>query len=83
METTLRFDDELHRAAKAEAARRGMSLSSLIEHALRETIGKVPATGTEQLAEIQEREQLLDSLLKSSQHFRIGPRPTREEMNER
>ena len=33
--------------------------------------------------EIAERNRLMDSLLQASSHFRVGPKPTREEMNER
>ncbi len=34
MQTTLRLDDRLYRAAKAEAAREGISLTRLVEDAL-------------------------------------------------
>ena len=35
MQTTLRIDDELYRRAKTEAVRQGMSLTKLIEEAIR------------------------------------------------
>lgn len=35
MQTTLRIDDDLHRRAKMEAARRGVTLTQLIEEGLR------------------------------------------------
>jgi hypothetical protein len=35
MQTTLRLDDELHRRAKMEAARRGITLTQLVEEGLR------------------------------------------------
>ena len=33
--------------------------------------------------EIADRDQLMDSLLHVTTHFRVGTKPTREEMNER
>lgn len=36
VKTTLRIDDELHRRAKAEAVKQGMSWTQLVEKALRE-----------------------------------------------
>ena len=38
MKTSLRIDDELHRRATAEALKQGMSLSQLVERALRELL---------------------------------------------
>jgi hypothetical protein len=35
MQTTLRIDDELYRRAKTEAVKQGMSLTKLIEEAIR------------------------------------------------
>lgn len=35
MQTTLRLDDDLHRRAKMEAARRGITLTRLVEEGLR------------------------------------------------
>ncbi|WP_102125867.1 toxin-antitoxin system HicB family antitoxin [Deinococcus planocerae] len=35
MQTTLRLDDDLHRRAKMEAARRGITLTQLVEEGLR------------------------------------------------
>jgi hypothetical protein len=45
VQTTLRFDETLMRRAKAEAARKGMSLTRYIEEALRERLrgGSGPA----------------------------------------
>lgn len=34
-------------------------------------------------APTDDRDQLMDSLLRDSSHFRVGRKPTREEMNER
>jgi hypothetical protein len=39
---TLRIDDELHRRAKAEAVKQGMSLTHLVEKALRELLDPPP-----------------------------------------
>ncbi|MGH2539917.1 MAG: YlcI/YnfO family protein [Actinomycetota bacterium] len=38
MRTTIRIDDSLYRAAKAQAARSGRSVSDLIEDAVREAL---------------------------------------------
>jgi hypothetical protein len=40
MQTTLRLDDELFRKAKAEAAAQGISLTKLVEEAIRERLDK-------------------------------------------
>jgi hypothetical protein len=40
MQTTLRLDDELFREAKARAAAKGISLTKLVEGALREHLEK-------------------------------------------
>ena len=38
MQTTLRLDDDLYRRAKAAAAEQGMSLTRLVEEAIRERL---------------------------------------------
>jgi hypothetical protein len=43
MRTIIRLDDELHRRAKAYAARRGLTLTALIEEALRIRLQTAPA----------------------------------------
>jgi len=83
MQTTLRIDDELHRAAKAEAARQGITLTSFIEEALREKVRQQSKDAQKRQKEVQERDRLMERLLKATTHFRVGPRPTREEMNAR
>lgn len=40
MQTTLRIDDELYRRAKTEAVKQGMSLTKLIEEAIRELLDR-------------------------------------------
>jgi len=40
MQTTLRIDDELYRRAKAEAAEQGMSMTKLVEEAIREHLDR-------------------------------------------
>jgi hypothetical protein len=42
MQTTLRLDDRLYRAAKAEAAREGISLTRLVEDALAQRLRQPP-----------------------------------------
>jgi len=81
MQTTLRIDDEVYRDAKVQAAREGATLTRFIEEALRERIAR-SATAVAS-AEVKERDRLMEALLKRTVHFRVGRRPTREEMNER
>ncbi len=81
MQTNLRIDDEIFREAKATAARRGMTLTRFIEEALAACIqGNVSGVARE---EVEERNNMMESLLQATAHFRIGARPSREEMNER
>lgn len=75
MQTTLRIDDQVYRAAKAQAARRGETLTSFIEQALRERIERGEAG--EASEEVVERDRLMEALLRRTAHFRIGPRPGR------
>ena len=86
MQTTLRIDDATYREAKAEAARRGMTLTCFLEEALRQKIadsrGKLNER-PELRAEIEERHRLMEALLQHTARFRIGTHPTREEMNAR
>jgi hypothetical protein len=50
MQTTLRIDDELYRRAKAEAAEKGMSLTRLVEEAIRERLDRpAPSPGRRRL----------------------------------
>ncbi len=89
MQTTLRIDDAVYREAKAQAARLGMTLTRFLEEALRQKIaasrGDAARAGQppELRAEIEERDRLMEALLRRTAHFRVGPRPTREEMNAR
>lgn len=45
MRTTVRLDDELFAAAKAQAAKQGATLTVVIEEALRERLSRIPPTG--------------------------------------
>ncbi len=85
MQTTLRIDDQIYRRAKAEAARTGVTLTHFIEQALLRSLeGNGAAEADDGIAaEIAERNKLMEALLRRTAHFRIGPKPTREEMNER
>lgn len=82
MQTTLRINDEVYRTAKAEAARLGMTVTAYIEDALRRRINGGHGSANWQ-AEIAERHRLMEGLLQATAHFRVGERPTREEMNAR
>lgn len=81
MQTTLRIDDEIYRVAKAEAARRGETLTRFIEQALRDRIERDAERKADR--EAAERDRLMEALLRRTAHFRIGARPSREEMNDR
>jgi hypothetical protein len=91
MQTTLRIDDATYREAKVEAARCGMTLTRFLEEALRQKIAvnhgeKVhgeSAQPPELREEIEERDRMMEALLKRMAHFRIGAHPTREEVNAR
>jgi hypothetical protein len=83
MQTTVQIDETLYRAAKAEAARQGLTLTRFIEEALRQNLAKGHSKDLALQAEIEERDRLMESLLRRTAHFRLGPKPTREEMNER
>ena len=83
MQTTLRIDDTVFREAKAEAARRGITLTRFIEDALRAHIAPGGTIDPSRQEEVDERNRLMDALLKATAHFRVGPRPTREELHER
>ncbi len=81
MQTTLRIDDEIYRAAKATAAAQGETLTRFIEESLRERIARAaagPMSGG-----LRERDALMEAMLGRTSHFRIGSKPTREEINER
>ncbi len=83
MQTTLRIDDTTYREAKAEAARLGLTLTRFIEEALRQRIATARKGVAARQLEIEERNRLMESLLRRTVHFRVGRKPTREEMNER
>ncbi|GBF05965.1 hypothetical protein DAERI_060225 [Deinococcus aerius] len=52
MQTTLRLDDDLHRRAKMEAARRGITLTQLVEEGLRMQLEQAPAVSNRPLVEL-------------------------------
>jgi antitoxin component of RelBE/YafQ-DinJ toxin-antitoxin module len=83
MQTTLRIDDATYREAKAEAARLGLTLTRFIEEALRERIASGRPGAAARQREIDERNRIMESLLRRTARFRVGRRPTRDEMNER
>ncbi len=83
MQTTLRIDDATYREAKAEAARLGLTLTRFIEEALRQRIASSrPGAAAPQRA-IDERNRIMEALLRRTARFRVGRKPTRDEMNER
>jgi hypothetical protein len=76
---TLSVDDEVYHAARVEAARRQTSLSALV----RNFLTGLPAGGSKSDTEIAERNRLMEALLRRTAHFRVGNKPTREEMHAR
>lgn len=87
---TVSVGEEVYHAARVEAARRRKSLSALVRDFLAglqaedqtkggRRIGKVSVRDPE----IEERNRLMESLLRRTAHFRVGRKATREEMNER
>ena len=83
MQTTLRIDDAVFREAKAEAARLGITLTRFIEDALRQRISARNEASAVAEAEVRERDRLMEALLLRTAHFRVGRKPTRDEMNAR
>ena len=83
MQTTLRINDKIYREAKAEAAREGITLTRFIEQALQDRINQGRHGSAVAADEVAERNRIMESLLLATAHFRVGPRPTREEMDER
>jgi hypothetical protein len=97
-QTTLRLDESVYRAAKADAARLGMTLTRYMEEALRARLAawKQESSRTVELLkeetsgeavpdseEIERRDALMEQLLRRMSRFQMGPKATREEMNER
>jgi hypothetical protein len=91
MQTTLRLNDQLYRAAKARAAQEGITLTRFIEEALNLRLragqqGVPNGLDAEELRRqeaMTQRNILMDGLLDRTAHYRIGPKPTRDEMHER
>lgn len=81
MQTTLRINDEIYRAAKAQAAAQGETLTRFIEESLRERIAR-SSGGTDE-DEVRERDRLMEAMLQRTAYFEVGTKPTRQEMNER
>ncbi|HTD15899.1 MAG TPA: hypothetical protein VK673_12005 [Chthoniobacterales bacterium] len=81
MQTTLRINDRVYRQAKAEAARVGITLTQFIERALESEIQRSANLSYEK--DIQERNELMEALLRRTASFRVGRKPTRQEMNAR
>ena len=86
MKMTLRIDTKLYRQAKAAAAQEGITLTKFIEQALQHQLQRVGSNGVKSRRlekEIAERNRMMDALLGRTAHFRLGPRPSRDEMNSR
>ncbi len=83
MQTTLRLNDQIYRDAKAEAARLSVTLTQFIEDALQDRIQQVRKGLNGANDPVTERNRIMENLLLATAHFRVGERPTREEMNER
>lgn len=91
MQTTLRLNDQLYRAAKARAAQEGITLTRFIEEALNLRLragqqGVPNGLDPEELRRqeaVRQRNILMDGLLARTAHYRVGPKPSRDEMHER
>ncbi|MFO0916021.1 MAG: hypothetical protein U0795_23895 [Pirellulales bacterium] len=83
MQTTLRLNDQVYRDAKAEAARMGVTLTQFIEDALQERVRQVRGGLNGATDPVAERNRIMEELLLATAHFRVGQRPTRDEMNDR
>jgi hypothetical protein len=83
MQTTLRINDDVFRRAKAEAAKAGITLTQFIEEALAEKSKDRSRQSSKHDTEVEERNRLMEALLRRTAHFRVGKKPTREEMNAR
>jgi hypothetical protein len=83
MQTTLRIDGTTYREAKAEAARLGLTVTRFIEEALREHVASSRGASAARRSEVEERNRLMESLLRRTAHFRVGRKPTRKETNAR
>ncbi len=81
MQTTLRINTEICQLAGLEAARRGVGVDRFIEDLIRASISQSPLAEVGQAA-VEERNQLMDALLKRTAHFRAGDRVKREELYE-
>ena len=76
---TVAVDDDVYHAARVEAARRRRSLSALV----RDFLTQLQAGGSAADPEIEERNRLMETLLRRTTHFRVGRKPTREELHAR
>jgi hypothetical protein len=83
MQTTLRIDGATYREAKTEAARAGLTVTRFIEDALRKHVASSRRESAARQSEIEERNRLMEALLRRTAHFRMGRKPTREETNAR
>jgi antitoxin component of RelBE/YafQ-DinJ toxin-antitoxin module len=81
VQTTLRIDDKIYREAKAEAARLGITLTHFIERALEFQLQQ--SADSLHQKDIQERNKMMEALLRRTARFRVDRKPTREEMNAR
>ena len=87
---TVSVSEEVYHAARVEAARRRKSLSALVRGFLaglqpedQTKGGRRASKASGRDPEIEERNRLMESLLRRAAHFRVGRKPTRQEMNER
>lgn len=80
MRITLRINDDLYVKAKAEAARRGLTVARFTEEALR---AHVTSPAGDVATAVSDRNAFMERLLQATAHFRVGARPTRDDMNQR
>ncbi len=83
MQKTVRIDEAIYRQAEAEAAGLGISMARYVEDAVRAKFARGASESSAYQIEIDERNRQMEALLRSTAHFRRGPSPTRNEVNER
>ena len=76
---TVSIDDDIYSKARIVAAERGTSVTALV----RENLIRITDGNGRRKKEIAERNMLMEQLLRKTSRFARGPKPTREEMNER
>ena len=76
---TVSIEEGVYRKARIVAAEQGTSITGLV----RENLIRLTGGNLRRRKEITDRNRMMEKLLRKTAHFVRGPKPTREEMNER